>query len=112
MPDPAPASATPQDELAVALPTGTLTLSGVAPERIHALCDFAARANPKRGFLIVSRVLGRHLPTPPEALCTAADALAAALRAYMHSNISLPEWPEVYAQARAALAAYDGETGG
>ncbi len=77
MPDPAPASATPQDELAVALPTGTLTLSGVAPERIHALCDFAARANPKRGFLIVSRVLGRHLPTPPEALRAAADALAA-----------------------------------
>ncbi|WP_296306872.1 phosphoribosyltransferase domain-containing protein [Erythrobacter sp.] len=77
MPEPAPASATPQHELAVALPTGTLTLSWVAPERVNALCDFAARANPKRGFLIVSRVLGRHLPTPPEALRAAADALAA-----------------------------------
>lgn len=77
MPEPAPGSARPLDGLSVDLPTGTLTLSGVAPERIHALCDFAARANPKRGFLIVSRVLGRHLPTPPEALRAAADALAA-----------------------------------
>lgn len=38
-----------------------------------------ARANPKRGFLIVSTVLGRHLPTPPQALRAAADALAAQL---------------------------------
>ncbi len=71
MPDPV------QDCVTVDLPTGRLVLRGVAPERVAALCDFAARANPKRGFLIVSRVLGRHLPTPPEALRAAADALAA-----------------------------------
>lgn len=71
MPDPV------QDCVTVDLPTGRLVLRGVAPERVAALCDFAARANPKRGFLIVSRVLGRHLPTPPHALRAAADALAA-----------------------------------
>jgi hypothetical protein len=71
MPDPV------QDCVTVDLPTGRLVLRGVAPERVAELCDFAARANPKRGFLIVSRVLGRHLPTPPQALRDAADALAA-----------------------------------
>jgi hypothetical protein len=71
MPDPVP------DCVTVDLPTGRLVLRGVAPERVAELCDFAARANPKRGFLIVSRVLGRHLPTPPQALRAAADALAA-----------------------------------
>jgi hypothetical protein len=65
----------------VELPTGTLVLEGVDPARVAALCDFAARANPKRGFLIVSKVLGRHLPTPPEALRIAADALAAQIPA-------------------------------
>ena len=63
----------------VDLPTGTLVLHDVAPERVADLCQFAARANPKRGFLIVSTVLGRHLPTPPQALRAAADALAAQL---------------------------------
>lgn len=63
--------------MTVDLPTGRLVLRGVGPERVAALCDFAARANPKRGFLIVSRVLGRHLPTTPQALRAAADALAA-----------------------------------
>ncbi len=71
MPDPV------QDCVTVDLPTGRLVLRGVAPERVAELCDFAARANPKRGFLIVSRVLGRHLPTSPQALRAAADALAA-----------------------------------
>lgn len=66
-------------QVKVDLPTGTLVLGDVAPERVAALCQFAARANPKRGFLIVSTVLGRHLPTPPQALRAATDALAAQL---------------------------------
>ena len=70
MPDASP------DRVTVHLPTGQLTLSGVAPEQVSALCDFAARANPRRGFLIVSKVLGRHLPTAPEALRAAAADLA------------------------------------
>ncbi len=60
----------------VDLPTGQLVLRGVAPARVAQLCDFAARANPKRGFLIVSKVLGRHLPAAPHAMRAAADALA------------------------------------
>ena len=81
MPDPIPARDPLPDTLTIDLPTGTLTLSGVDPAQVAALCDFAARANPKRGFLIVSKVLGRHLPTPPQALWAAADALAAKLPA-------------------------------
>jgi Phosphoribosyl transferase/TRSP domain C terminus to PRTase_2 len=78
MPDTLPAL---PDKVTIDLPTGTLVLEGVDPARVAALCDFAARANPKRGFLIVSKVLGRHLPTPPEALRAAADALAAQIPA-------------------------------
>jgi orotate phosphoribosyltransferase len=85
MPDTLPAL---PDKVTIDLPTGTLVLEGVDPARVAALCDFAARANPKRGFLIVSKALGRHLPTPPEALRKAADALAAQIPA------GLPALPE------------------
>ena len=43
--------------------------------------DFAARNNTKRHFLFVSKLLGRHLPTPPQHLRSAAAALAEKLRA-------------------------------
>ncbi|WP_132833469.1 phosphoribosyltransferase domain-containing protein [Sphingomonas sp. PP-CC-3G-468] len=43
------------------------------------LCDFAARENPKRGFLVVSRVLGRHLPVAPSAMRRSARDLAACI---------------------------------
>ncbi|WP_017665902.1 phosphoribosyltransferase domain-containing protein [Porphyrobacter sp. AAP82] len=81
MPEPARGPGADGERITVHLPTGTLVLSGPLPGRIAQLCDFAARANPKRGFLIVSKVLGRHLPTPPEALRAAADALAAQIPA-------------------------------
>ncbi len=32
---------------------------------IDDLCGFAARQNPKRGFLFVSKVLGKHIPAKP-----------------------------------------------
>lgn len=41
------------------------------------LCAFAARENRRRGFLIVSRVLGRHIPARPSEMRAASDALAA-----------------------------------
>ncbi len=81
MPDSIPARDPLPDTLTIDLPTGTLTLFGVDPARVADLCDFAARANPKRGFLIVSKVLGRHLPTPPQALRAAANGLAAQIPA-------------------------------
>ena len=43
--------------------------------------DFAARNNANRRFLFVSKLLGRHLPTPPRRLCSAAAALASKLHA-------------------------------
>ena len=63
----------------VALPTGTLTLEVDDGAALDALCDFASRRNPRRGFLVVSRVLGRHLPTRPGAMRASMAALAAPL---------------------------------
>ncbi|MFC3692166.1 phosphoribosyltransferase domain-containing protein [Chenggangzhangella methanolivorans] len=40
------------------------------------LFGFAQRRNPKRGFLFVSRVLGRHIPVAPSAMQSSYDALA------------------------------------
>lgn len=62
----------------VDLPTGTLRVE-VREARwpLDALCDFAARRNPRRGFLFVSKVLGRHLPVRPSAMRAAQRALAA-----------------------------------
>ena len=63
------------------LPTGTLELSGHGDADIDAFCDIAARANPRRGFLIVSRVLGRHLPARPAVMRQTMDQLAGLLAA-------------------------------
>ena len=61
----------------VSLPNGTLRLDWLEHGwRLDDLCTFAARNNPRRGFLIVSRVLGRHLPARPSAVRAASDALA------------------------------------
>lgn len=65
--------------LSISLPTGTLDLAANGSADIAGYCDFAARANPKRGFLIVSKVLGRHLPARPAAMRGAMDALGAKL---------------------------------
>ncbi len=43
------------------------------------LCDFASRRNPKRPFLFVSRVLGRHLPVAPQTMRMVHRRLAAKL---------------------------------
>ncbi len=66
----------------VALDTGTVR---VAVERAHwpleNLCGFAARNNPKRGFLVVSKVLGRHIPAKPSMMRASVRDLAALLPA-------------------------------
>lgn len=67
------------DEIDVPLLSGNLHLS------IHEhhddwplsrLSDFGARANPKRGFLVVSKILGRHIPARPSDLRRAMEDLA------------------------------------
>ena len=67
--------------LRISLATGTLTLavqsgSGDSGAELASLCEFGARANPRRGFLIVSKVLGRHLPARPSAMRGAMARLA------------------------------------
>ena len=42
----------------------------------QALFDFAERRNPKRAFLFVSRVLGRHIPARPSLMAQSFNALA------------------------------------
>jgi Phosphoribosyl transferase/TRSP domain C terminus to PRTase_2 len=51
----------------VALPTGTLEVSVQAAEpfSLEQLCGFAARNNPRRGFLFMSKLLGKHWPCRP-----------------------------------------------
>ncbi len=66
-------------ERIVELATGTLVLECDDLDRLEELCDFAARANPKRGFLIVSKVLGRHLPVRPKDFFASTAELAAML---------------------------------
>lgn len=60
----------------VELATGTLTLTQHNGPDVSELCELAARANPKRGFLIVSKVLGRHVPAAPGEMRAAMNALA------------------------------------
>jgi hypothetical protein len=67
------------DERDVRLPTGVLHL--VVEEHhdewpLDRLSAFGARSNPKRGFLVVSKVLGRHVPARPSDLRKAMDDLA------------------------------------
>ena len=50
----------------IELPTGALTIEVENSDLdLDQLCDFAARRNPKRGFLFVSKVLGKHIPISP-----------------------------------------------
>lgn len=59
------------------LPTGTLTLTKHAgPWSLDALVAPGARRNPRRPFLLVSRVLGKHLPVTPSRMADAHEALA------------------------------------
>lgn len=43
---------------------------------LERLCGFAARRNPRRGFLFVSKVLGRHIPVRPSVMRDAQVRLA------------------------------------
>ncbi|MGH6614008.1 phosphoribosyltransferase domain-containing protein [Sphingomonas sp.] len=84
--------------MTVELETGILSLTAHGDHDIAALCDVAARANPKRGFLIVSRILGRHLPALPAAMRGAMEDLAAMIPA------DLPEPVVVLGMAETATA--------
>lgn len=62
----------------VELTRGTLTLEAhVEKGRLDELFGFAERRNPRRSFLFVSKVLGRHIPVRPSVMRDAVRALAA-----------------------------------
>lgn len=68
----------------VDLPTGRLevTLSADSLETdIDRLIGFGARDNARRGYLFVSRVLGKHIPVSPSLMRTVHEALAATVPA-------------------------------
>ena len=72
----------------IVLPRGELALSyqinsaikragaGEQPYQLEDLLDFAQRINPKRAFLFVSKVLGRHIPVAPSVMRTSFTDLA------------------------------------
>ncbi len=57
------------DRHVITLPTGELTVEVHSSDiPLEDLCGFAARRNPKRGFLFVSKVLGKHIPVKPSVM--------------------------------------------
>jgi len=66
----------------IPLPTGNLHLEvGRACWPLDSLCGFAVRRNPRRAFLIVSKVLGRHIPAAPSLMRRSVRDLAAQIPA-------------------------------
>ena len=65
----------------VTLPTGTLVVSVQSAEAfsLQQLCGFAARNNPRRGFLFMSKMLGKHWPCRPHDMAAVHRYLAAQL---------------------------------
>lgn len=69
----------PAQNARVDLPTGTVEVIAQGAWSLEALCDFAARNNARRGFLVVSKVLGRHMPARPSTMRRTFMDLAAML---------------------------------
>ncbi len=62
------------------LPTGTATIAQVGGEwPVEQLLGVAARRGARRPFLLVSKVLGKHLPVTPQRMAASHEALAAQL---------------------------------
>lgn len=73
-----------QKSTTITLPRGTLALTyqtnnmagNNSTYELEDLLDFAQRINPKRAFLFVSKVLGRHIPVSPNTMRRAFTGLA------------------------------------
>ncbi|PYE49996.1 phosphoribosyltransferase-like predicted ribonucleoside biosynthesis protein [Deinococcus yavapaiensis KR-236] len=71
----------------VHLTSGTLSLRVErASVPLSTLTDFAVRENPKRGFLFVSRVLGKHIPVAPSVMQASWQQLAKAIGPLTHPH--------------------------
>ena len=60
---------------------GTLTVKTISTVKLESLFDIAQRNNPKRAFLFVSKVLGRHIPVSPGVMRASYVQLAAEIPA-------------------------------
>lgn len=98
LPQPPPAIAQ-EKWLRIELPTGVMQLkvdAGIFD--LNDLIGFAARANAKRGFLFLSKVLGKHWPVTPRQMYDIHTTLAAQVPA------DLPSGPVVFiAMAETAI---------
>lgn len=56
------------------------------------LFDIAERRNPKRAFLFVSKVLGRHIPVPPSVMRQAYRQLASQFPSTLTGPYCLSVW--------------------
>ena len=66
----------------IALPTGDLTVTiEHGADEVDALLGFAARNNARRGFLFLSKVLGKHWPCTPSSMLAVHERLAAGVPA-------------------------------
>ena len=54
---------------------------------IHEMLTFASRQNPKRGFMLVSKVLGRYVPSTPAQMRATYDEIASLVGAGQHSFV-------------------------
>lgn len=63
------------------LTSGTLTVKTNSAIELEMLFDIAQRNNPKRAFLFVSKVLGRHIPVAPALMKETYVQLAAGIPA-------------------------------
>jgi Phosphoribosyl transferase/TRSP domain C terminus to PRTase_2 len=74
-------------EVSFELPSGRLNLRVEPGSRDwSALLDLAVRQNPKRGFLFVSKVLGKHIPVSPRIVRETHTALAVGLPNDLRKN--------------------------
>jgi hypothetical protein len=66
------------------LPTGSLTIKVEdSPWPFEKCMGVGARINPKRGFLFVSKLLGKHIPTRPQLMLEAHEALVDQLQEHV-----------------------------
>lgn len=81
----------------ISLPTGELEVRLTQGEdELDTLLGFAARANAKRGFLFLSKVLGKHWPVKP--------SLMQSIHARMAANVPASSGPVVFiAMAETAI---------
>ncbi|WP_201586046.1 phosphoribosyltransferase domain-containing protein [Psychrobacter sp. HII-4] len=84
----------PKQRTTIELPRGILDLTyqtnshnGHAAYQLNDLLGFAQRINPKRAFLFVSKVLGRHIPVAPSTMRTAFTDLAALIPSHLPEPI-------------------------